>query len=122
MNAELDDSLCTRWPAIFRDRQADPARSCMGAGFECGDGWFWLIDQACAALQAQTDHYGAPQPVAAQVKQKFGSLRFHLVKANGRQRAILDLLRRLSCVTCEECGHIGMDCAHAADRLAAVHE
>lgn len=120
MDKVLDEALCARWPMIFRDRHGDPARTAMNRGFECGDGWFWLIDQACAALQAQAEHHDAPQPVATQVKEKFGTLRFRLAESNAAQRAILDFLFGLSSVTCEECGRMGMDCAHAAERLTQV--
>lgn len=122
MDKQLDDALCERWPTIFRDRYADPAISCMGRGFECGNGWFCLIDQACAALQAEADRGDAPQPVAAQVKEKFGSLRFRLVNTSPGQRVILDFLYGLSTVTCETCGQLGMQCAHAGAHLAQVQQ
>lgn len=120
MDKQLDDMLCARWPAIFRDRHVDPAISCMGRGFECGNGWFWLVDQACAALQAEADRGDAQQPVAAQVKEKFGSLRIQLVKAGPSQRAVLDFLYGLSTVTSETCGQLGMQCIHAGAHLAQV--
>ncbi len=42
-------------------------------GFECGDGWFDLIDVLCAGLYLAPRH-GAPQAVAVQVREKFGTL------------------------------------------------
>lgn len=114
MDKPLDDDLCARWPGIFRDRHADSALSCMGRGFECGNGWFRLIDHGCALLQAQADRGGAPQPVAMQVKEKFGSLRFRLVEASPGTRTILDSVCALSAHICETCGQFHRQCGHAS--------
>jgi len=89
MREELDLALCTRWPSIFADRHGDPTETGMCWGFQCDDEWYPLIDLACAALMRETELYGAPMPVATQVKEKFGSLRFRLKETSEGQRAIL---------------------------------
>jgi hypothetical protein len=76
MREELDLALCARWPTIFADRHGDPSETGMCWGFQCGDEWFQLIDLTCTALMREAKVYGAPMPVATQVKEKFGSLRF----------------------------------------------
>ncbi|MBS0211577.1 MAG: hypothetical protein JSR26_00165 [Proteobacteria bacterium] len=58
-------------------------------------------------MQSETDHEGAPQVVARQVKEKFGSLRFHAIQASERQRAMIRLARVLSLRICEGCGAPG---------------
>ena len=51
MRKELDESLCTKYPKIFRDRRGDIRNTAMAWGFEIGDGWFNLIDMLCANIQ-----------------------------------------------------------------------
>lgn len=89
MNPELDDALCARWTLIFAQRHGDRAHTAMARGFQCPDHWFAVIDGLCAALQWETDHAGAPQVVATQVKEQFGSLRFHTRQASNHQRAMI---------------------------------
>jgi hypothetical protein len=89
MSPEFDKKLCDNWPLIFADRQGDSTHTAMCHGFECGDGWFGLIYGLCEALQQETDLEGAPQVVALQVKEKFGSLRFRVRTASDRQRAMI---------------------------------
>ena len=73
-------------------------------GFTCGDGWYALIDMLCGELQHETDHNGAPQVTARQVKEKFGRLRFYVDQASERQRGMIDLACAVSACICEECG------------------
>jgi hypothetical protein len=106
MSPELDKQLCDKYPKIFADRYKSPQETCMCWGLEVGDGWYDLIDVLCQALtytfttSVEIDeedakrlgiegskfsdgktHYffsvSAPQVVADQVKQKFGTLRFY---------------------------------------------
>lgn len=96
MRKELDLALCVRWPMIFIDRHGDPSKTGMCWGFQCDDEWYPLIDAACAALMREAELYGAPMPVATQVKEKFGSLRFRLKQASEGQRAIVGFVADLS--------------------------
>lgn len=106
MNIELDKQLCNKYPKIFRDRSKSPHETCMCWGFECGDGWYELIDTLCEALtytytssiqvdeedgkrlgiepyknsQGNISYFFSVQPpqvVALLVKEKFGTLRFY---------------------------------------------
>lgn len=56
MRKELDEKLCAKYPLIFRDRHADPSKTCMYWGFECGDGWYNIIDALCANIQNHIDN------------------------------------------------------------------
>lgn len=55
MRAELDVELCNKYPRIFRDRHADMRVTAMCWGFECGDGWFNILDAACGQIQQHID-------------------------------------------------------------------
>lgn len=46
-------------------------------------------------------------PVAVQVKEKFGGLRFYIDKGNDTVYALLSMAEHLSVKTCEKCGKMG---------------
>ena len=56
MRKELDEKLCEKYPKIFRDRNGDMHTTCMCWGFECGDGWYNIIDRLCSAIQNHIDN------------------------------------------------------------------
>lgn len=107
MRPELDNRLCEKYPKIFVDRHADMRTTAMCWGFDCHDGWYWLIDQLCASIQSYLDcnpHLEIPQVVATQVKEKWGALAFYI---NGGDEYIcgrIDLAEWMSTSICEECG------------------
>lgn len=107
MRQELDELLCRRYPEIFRDRHKDMYETCMCWGFCCGDGWFDIIDSLCAVISTQVNAGKMPPVVASQVKEKLGSLRFHVRGGNDETRRLVELARRKSEGTCEECGKRG---------------
>ena len=92
--------LVARYPKLFSGR-------CKY--IECCDGWFSIINRLCLQLQYQTDFHGAPQLVVAQVKEKFGTLRFYVDGGpSERQYACIDRAEYLSARTCEVCGDEGL--------------
>ena len=114
MSPELDEQLCKKYPEIFKDRYGDIRNSCMPWGFDCGDGWYPLIDELCRLIMWHCDHFNyniekheydkLPYPVAVQVKEKFGTLRFYI---NGGDEAINNYISMADCLSgriCEECG------------------
>ncbi|EJM74040.1 MbcA/ParS/Xre antitoxin family protein [Pseudomonas sp. GM60] len=104
MQEQLDALLCTRYPAIF---SAEGSADQHIFGFECGDGWFTLIDGACELIQRHIETDGAQQLRALQVKQKFGGLRFYYRHGNGYTAAAVELAESLSPHVCEVCGAVG---------------
>lgn len=111
MNPELDKQLCDKYPKIFANRHADMRSTAMCWGFECGDGWYDLIDRLCSNLQFNTDHNSHtgvyPQVIATQVKEKFGGLRFHVESATDVQYAVISFAETLSGNVCDVCGKPG---------------
>lgn len=55
MKQELDKALCQKYPLIFADRHGDYITTAMCWGFECGDGWYNIIDTLCGAIQTHID-------------------------------------------------------------------
>ena len=86
-----------------------PSVTAMYWGIACGDGWFDMIDELCHDLQHLTDHEGAPQLVAMQVKGKFGSLRFRVQirTASEAQEALIEAAIERSTRTCNVYGAPG---------------
>lgn len=105
MNKTLDDRICNKYPKMFRDRNKPMNETAMCRGFQCGEGWFDIIDSLCEALthtyttsieideedgkrlgiepsvyDRKTNYYCKiiqPQVVVDTVKEKFGTLRFY---------------------------------------------
>ncbi len=97
MSPELQELLFTRHGRILGRLQGS------GAGIACGDGWFDLLDLLCTRLQFHTDADGATQVVAVQIKEKFGTLRFHAEGADEMHEGMIDLARAL-------CERLRQDC------------
>ena len=112
MRKELDGYLVEKYPKIFEDRHAPMTRTAMCWGFDHGDGWFWLLDQLCGAIQSYIDsnnEYSSeekkiPQVVATQVKEKFGTLNFYYVGGDAMIDGMVRLAEHMSAYTCELCG------------------
>lgn len=108
MRKELDEKLCEKYPKIFANRHGDMRETCMCWGFDCDDGWYWLIDKLCSNLQWNTDKNNRdgkyPQVVASQVKEKFGGLCFYVQSSTPEQYAAISFAESLSYNMCERCG------------------
>lgn len=112
MREELDQYLCKVYPKIFKDRTGDPKDTLMCFGFECGDGWFQIINQLCNNIQHYLDWQNkdsevVPQVVATQVKEKFGTLRFYYDGGDSKIDGMVRMAESMSGVMCEECGKPG---------------
>ena len=81
LSKELDEALVRDFPNAFRDRHASIMETPMGFGFECGDGWEPLVREIAVELEAFILSLPFEQRHAvraAQVKEKFGGLRFYV--------------------------------------------
>ncbi len=145
MKKELDDALCAQYPLIFKDRNADMQITAMCWGFDCGDGWYNILNVLCIHLysdykeakraydrikeridqpiwdgsdtivtqakideaKAELDQETLRIPVATQVKEKFGGLRFYVSGASEKHYNYIDFAESMSIHTCEECGAFG---------------
>lgn len=122
MSPELEDALRLRHPRIFPPSYRDEADSAMSRGFECGDGWYTLIDALCVALQREVDNGDGVQPIATQVKQKFGTLRFHARPTSNSQRAQIRFAGILSARLCEICSaQFDITCSTWSNALCGHH-
>jgi hypothetical protein len=107
MKKELELELVKKYPNLYKDYGGDPRVTCMHWGFSHGDGWYKIIDE----LSAKLEPFGV---VAAQVKEKFGGLRFyldyphHLSEEDRKKvREIKNEYEEKSYEICESCGEEG---------------
>ena len=144
MKKELDEALCAKYPLVFRDRHAPMQATAMCWGFDCGDGWYTIIDVLCGMLtseyrqakdryeyytevgvggilygtktvtqedidkaKAKMDEEAEKVPVASQVKEKFGGLRFYVNHATEEHYNYINFAENMSYRTCEVCGSPG---------------
>jgi len=109
MNEKLDELLCQRYPKMMVNREKSMMETCMCWGFECGDGWFNILDQLMGNIQHHIDWKNkngevVHQVTLNQVKEKFGSLRFYYTGGDDYIDGMVTLAESMSGVTCEECG------------------
>lgn len=82
-------------------------------GFTCGDGWFDLIDELSAKLEAEIVRMkeagveGDELPVAARVKEKFSMLRVDVESATEEMCTWIHEAEDRSRTICEDCGKPG---------------
>jgi hypothetical protein len=75
MSPENTKKLLDIFPEAFADLDK---RSCMALfGFECGDGWYDLLKEALIEIKAISDRNPGIDFKVAQIKEKFGTLRFY---------------------------------------------
>ena len=162
MKEKLDELLCKKYPKIFVNRHAPITQTAMCWGFDCGDGWYNIIDQFCRNTQYHIDETNRsrvrviafndalklavegdhsklnefytgfmepyrdeyvertlrellyrdvpkeiPQVVAAQVKEKYGTLRFYYDGGDRYIDGMSTMAECMSTMTCEVCGNFG---------------
>ena len=101
MNSQNTQHLVTRYPGLYRNRMY----------FECGDGWFDLIDYLSHQIEKLLVGYGSVENEetmhATQVKEKFGTLRFYMSAYTDQIEDLIEDAQSLSGKTCEVCGKPG---------------
>lgn len=114
MSPENSKILTDKYPKIFPPPPPEENREPFYYfGFECGDGWFDLIELLCRNIQHHID-WGVEnlpedkkeefQVTAAQVKEKFGSLRWYYNGGDEHIRGMVQMAESMSNKICENCG------------------
>ena len=100
------EQLREEFPRVFRQLR----------NFECDDGWYQLVRKLAAhaeelARDAGLDPESDTWPHAAQVKEKFGGLRFYLEggtpEIHGKFFDMMMAVEQESRTVCERCGALG---------------
>ena len=112
MRKELDEELCRKYPQIFCNRHAPMTQTSMCWGFDCGDGWYNIINMLCTNIQShernnKLNNVVMPPVIATQVKEKYGTLRFYYTGGDDYINGVVAMAEYMSGVTCETCGAPG---------------
>jgi hypothetical protein len=75
MRQELDKLLCERYPKMMVNRNKNMQETCMCWGFECGDGWFNILDQLMGSIQHHIDWKD---------KQRAGAIKYNEMAAQAK--------------------------------------
>lgn len=106
---EFEQRMTTSFPKLF----SQPF-----GGFAVGKGWWPIIEALCHNIQAHVDHVqeqkakynrgeGCEQPVVAQIKEKFGGLRFYCDHCDEQVWGMIRMAESWADHSCEECGAPG---------------
>lgn len=81
-------------------------------GFAVGKGWYPILETLCANIQHHLDWKNrtaevVPQVVVAQIKEKFGGLRFYYDGGNDEISGMVRMAEAWADIACEECGAAG---------------
>jgi hypothetical protein len=112
MKQELDALLCEKYPKMMVNRNKHMTETCMCWGFECGDGWYNILNSLMGNIQGHIDWKNkkeevVPQVILDQVKEKFGTLRFYYTGGDDYIRGLVSMAESMSAITCESCGNPG---------------
>jgi hypothetical protein len=133
MNEELTRKLVEDFPVLYREHKLPVTHSCMGWGFQCGDGWEGPIRRLSERLEGWNREHPHTPVVATTVKEKYGGLRFYTngVAASEVEGWIVEAEEECH-ATCEWCGgredmgttqgyisRVCRGCAVREDRIAA---
>jgi len=80
-------------------------------GFCCGEGWWPILKSLCGQIQHHIDWkarqgHDVPQVVVAQIKEKFGSLRFYYDGGDEYIDGLVSMAESWADHTCETCGEL----------------
>lgn len=103
MNELLTNQLLTKYPKIFQ----------ISHEFDCGDGWYNLIDTMCFLIQrriekSKTGGEEIEQVIATRVKEKFATLRFHYTGGDDHISGVVSFATTMSGTVCETTGDVGV--------------
>ena len=111
MKPELDEKLCQDFPNLYRERHGSANNTSMCWGFDIQDGWYDLLYEVSAKLEAlilQLPEEERKEYCAAQVKEKFGALRLYLESGTKEMYELVRAAETKSANVCEECGQLGV--------------
>ena len=92
-----------RFPKMFNGKYG---------GFACGEGWWPILEKLCSNIQSHLDWKNktaevVPQVTVAQIKEKFGGLRFYYDGGDEHINGMVRMAEAWADASCEECGAPG---------------
>ena len=124
MKTELQQTLLKKFPQLFTTERKiytdeddiqelfnqDEIILPIQFGFECGDGWFMILDTLMNTIESHLNPENSwprkeriPFEII-QIKEKFGGLRFYYNGGDEEVRGMVNLAENMSYNICERCG------------------
>jgi hypothetical protein len=75
MKQELDKLLCERYPKMMVNRNKNMQETCMCWGFDCGDGWFNILNQLMGNIQHHINWRNRQIEVAIKYNEKLAKMK-----------------------------------------------
>jgi hypothetical protein len=69
MKRELDELLCKKYPLMMVNRNKNMQETAMCWGFDCGDGWFQILNQLMSNIQHHIDWRLRQREVAIRMRE-----------------------------------------------------
>ena len=102
MTKITENYLVKTFPDLYKGIHMPPTENLMWFGFECGDGWYDILYKLSKALTDLDEGV-----VAAQVKEKYGTLRFYILFGSDKAFDLIEAAEEESKKICEVCGAVG---------------
>jgi len=107
---EFEEKLIKDFPGLYADMYGDASKTCMAWGVEIGPGWYDLVYDLSAKLNAIIQTF--PKEYAqnfrfSQIKEKLGGLRIHMTKTSPEMRELIHKAESDSYHICHRCGQPG---------------
>lgn len=96
--------IITEYPELYGIPPFDPMKSLLCFGFECGKGWYPLLEELSKELSIEVKKSNLKEFRVTQVKEKFGTLRFYADNGNDKTRDLINDAESKSAKTCMTCG------------------
>jgi hypothetical protein len=107
---EFETKLVKEFPNLYRNMRGDPRQTCMAWGIAVSAGWYDIIYGLSQKLETMIQNIPEdkrPEYMAAQVKEKFGGLRFYMEASTTEMDAFIKEAEETCWHTCETCGQPG---------------
>ena len=107
---EFEAKLVKSFPSLYADMYGDMSKTCMAWGVEIGPGWYDLVYELSAKIDAIIQTFPkdyAQNYRASQVKEKFGGLRFYMTKSTPEIQELIHQAESESFKMCQTCGKPG---------------
>lgn len=110
MNLELENTLVSKFPRLYKLARPAGAVEPFIFGMECGDGWYQLIYDLSEKLENLIERLPkeeANQAYVINIKEKHAVLHFDMMYATVEMYSLIRQTEAMSWKVCESCGQPG---------------